>query len=288
MTAPAHVFLTRFNLPSTGVESIIRAAETWLVQRIALFERYTVPSVRSQRGDDIHWIVYLDPQSPEWLLRRMGELEDEGLLLAIRREAVSPEDLAADVRRAAGRDVGSVITANLDNDDGLAIDFVERLRLAPVTGQRTAIYLTRGLIRSGDALYLREDPDNAFCAVREDLVDPLTCWADWHNRLDQHMPVARLSGPPVWLQVVHGANVSNRVRGRLTGPAAHTALFPGLLEGVAEPTRAAVLRDRWLTGPVRHLRDGARAHARQGLVRVLGKDGYGSLRYALTSRRAAP
>ena len=33
MTTPAHVFLTRFNLPSEGVESLIRAREGWLRER---------------------------------------------------------------------------------------------------------------------------------------------------------------------------------------------------------------------------------------------------------------
>ena len=56
---------------------------------------------------------------------------------------------------------------------------------------------------------------------------PLTCWSDWHNQLGRHMDVVEVEGEPGWLQVIHGANVSNRVRGTMTDPARYRALFPG-------------------------------------------------------------
>ena len=120
MTTPAHIFLTRFNLPSEGVESLIRAREGWLRERIVLFERYAVPAVRSQRGEDINWIVYLDTESPQWLLDKMYAWRDEGLLTPLLRTSVPNSELQEDVRRVVGRSEGPVITSNLDNDDGRA------------------------------------------------------------------------------------------------------------------------------------------------------------------------
>ena len=43
-----HVLLTRFNLPSKGHESLVRAQENWLRNRVVLFERYCLPSVAAQ------------------------------------------------------------------------------------------------------------------------------------------------------------------------------------------------------------------------------------------------
>ncbi len=45
ITRVDHVLLTRFNLPTPGVEGLIRAREGWLQDRIELFELYCAPSV---------------------------------------------------------------------------------------------------------------------------------------------------------------------------------------------------------------------------------------------------
>lgn len=275
----AHVFLTRYNLPSEGVESMIRAKEGWLRERTELFERYTVPSVRAQLGEDIHWIVYLDTQSPQWLLDKMYGWRDEGLLSPILRDSVSETERADDIRQVVGRPEGPVITSNLDNDDGLARDFVERLRGAQVREGRTALYLENGLICSGQRAYLRHDPSNAFCAVREDLSDLKTCWMDWHNRLGMHMPVVGLAGQPGWLQVIHGTNVSNRVRGTIVDPAPYRALFGERLDGLHAPSTTEAARERLVAGPGRWLRDTARGNLRAGLVKVVGKDRFDALKY---------
>lgn len=275
----AHVFLTRYNLPSPGVESLIRAKDGWLRERTELFERYTVPSVRSQSVDDVHWIVYLDTESPQWLLDKMYGWRDEGLLTPILRTSVSVQERADDIRATVGRTSGPVVSSNLDNDDGLSVDFVERLRNAPTKGERNAIYMSNGLITNGSRAFLRHDPDNAFCAVREDLSDLVTCWADWHNRLHLQMPVVQVEGEPGWLQVIHGTNVSNRVRGTMVDPAPYRAGYPGLLEGVEAPTRAEVLRDQYVEGPVRWARDEARGNLRAGLVKVLGKERFDQAKY---------
>lgn len=279
MTTPAHVFLTRFNLPSEGVESLIRAREGWLRERIVLFERYAVPAVRAQRGADIHWLVYLDTESPQWLLDKMEAWRAEGLLTPLLRTSVPNEDLQRDVREVVGRSEGPVITSNLDNDDGLAVDFVERLRQAPVRAERQALYVAMGLISNGQRAYLREDRVNAFCAVSEDLSDVWSCWHDWHNRLGEHMPVVEVEGEPGWLQVIHGANVSNRVRGTITNPAPYRELFPGMLDEVEAPRPAEVARDRLVEAPTRWVRDTARGRARAGLVKVLGKERFDQAKY---------
>ena len=74
-----HVLLTRFNLPSAGFESIVRAQDGWLKDRIELFERYSIPSVQAQTSQAFHWIIYFDPESPEWLKGRIQNHVDNKL-----------------------------------------------------------------------------------------------------------------------------------------------------------------------------------------------------------------
>ncbi|MEV0676253.1 glycosyltransferase [Actinosynnema sp. NPDC050436] len=277
-----HVILTRFNLPSVGAESIVRAREGWLTERVGLFERYCLPSVRAQTSANFKWIIYFDPESPQWLKDRIGEHGDAYTPLF--REQVGREDLVGDLGALFPVKGDGLITTNLDNDDGVAADFVQRLQDEPPTGRRTALYLANGLVKSPEGLFAHHDRDNAFASVREGWEAPITCWADWHNRLDRHAEVVSLGGAPGWLQVVHGGNVSNRTRGRLVSPAPYRALFGDALDDLPEPDGRVLARDRFVGHPVRVARDGARYLAKTAAMKVLGPDGFEKAKQVLAAR----
>lgn len=268
-----HVFLTRFNLPSAGVESRIRQQDEWLPRRVELFERFCVPSIRSQSNQNFSWLIYFDPQSPSWLRERTVRYAADGLCTPIFRESVDRDQLLSDIRSGIESERPVLITTNLDNDDGLATDFVERLQSVRTPHSRAAVYLANGLIRNPEALYLRRDRRNAFCSVRESAIDPVTCWSDWHNLLGRSMPVVELGGSPAWLQVVHGENVSNRVRGRLVSPARYRQSFGALLDDSTAPTQRRLVVDRLIEGPRRACREAFRAIAKWIIMTVLGKNG---------------
>lgn len=207
----------------------------------------------------------------------------------ILREVVSPIDLIDDLAQVTGRTSDRLLTTNLDNDDGLAVDFVARVQAAlDPTRAREAIYVGRGLIRGPHGLYARTDRYNAFCSVSELWDGAVTCWSDWHNLLPASMPVTVLTGRPAWLQVVHGTNVSNRIRGRLVSPAGFEPLFGPLVSDVPEPGVPAILADRVLRGPLRGLTEAMRAAAKRVVVVMLGKRGLERARYGvLAARRVA-
>lgn len=266
-----HVLLTRFNLPSEGYESLIRAQEGWLRDRMGLFEKYCLPSIRNQSDKNFRWIIYFDPASPQWLMDRIREINTDGVFSPVFREKVTSSELIEDIDRIVGRRKEFLLTTNLDNDDGLAADFVSRIRTVAPSGGSVAVYLTHGLIRSGDGTYLHTDPDNAFCSVLAPWLEPKTCWADWHNLLGLSMPVVRLDGAPAWLQVVHGSNVSNRVQGRRVSPTTYFDHFPGLLEDMGHPTQTQLLQDRLLLAPVRFGREAVRAAAKSVVQATSGR-----------------
>ena len=83
-----HVLLTRFNLPSKGHESLVRAQENWLKNRVMLFERYCLPSVLAQTCRSFSWIIYFDPESPVWLLDWVRSHEQWGYFNPYFREEV--------------------------------------------------------------------------------------------------------------------------------------------------------------------------------------------------------
>lgn len=283
-----HFLITRFNLPTPGPESLVRAREGWLRERAGLFETYCLPSVAAQSSSRFRWLVYFDPESPAWLRERIREWSADGLFTPVYRTAVDGADLLADLRSLVPLPSPELMTTNLDNDDGVATDFVERLQhaAARVRG-RTALYLPNGLILAGPGLFARRDRTNAFCSVAEPWPDAVTCWADWHTMLGRSMPVREVEGPPGWLQVVHGGNVSNRVRGHRVSPAGHLQRFPGLLAGAQPPTAAQRVRDTLVETPRRTLGSGLRTAAKTVLLRVAGKEGLDRVKEHLGARRSA-
>jgi hypothetical protein len=230
-------------------------------------------------------MIYFDPESPDWLRSWVDSVCD-GSFTPIYRASVSASDLREDLDAVIPRKSRTLITTNLDNDDGLGLDFVARARRFVPEAQRTALYFGRGLVLAGPRLFLRTDRANAFCSVVESWEEPVTCWSDWHNRLYRTMPTAVLLGEPQWLQVVHGTNVSNRPRGRLVSPGRYAQSFLGLDDG-PEPTLGALRADRLLFSPGRKARDATRSSARRIAVATLGKDGLNRAKESLASKRHA-
>lgn len=281
-----HVLLTRFNLPSKGPENFIRSQEGWLHDRVELFERYCLPSVRRQTCKDFSWIIYFDPQSPQWLKDKISDWGREPRLTPIYREQVHREDLVHDLRRVTGAERSYLMTTNLDNDDGLAQDFVERLQGAATEEKARAVYLTHGLILNGGALYQYRDERNAFCSVVETWSDPVSCWVDWHNRLADHMSITEINGAPGWLQVVHGRNVSNRVRGRRVAAAPYTAFFGELIGDVRDPQWRDKAQERLWHTPRRLSYEVTRSAVKQITLVIGGKSALDKVKGALQRVRA--
>jgi Putative rhamnosyl transferase len=279
-----HILLTRFNLPSAGVQSLIRSKDGWLRQRIELFERYCVPSVAAQSNRDFSWIVYFDRESPGWLRDRIAGHSRTGAFTPIFRESVSNEEIVSDIQELIDSERRDLLTTNLDNDDGIAADFIDRIQSAPTTTTATAIYMRLGLIRCPSGLYLHQYPRNAFNSVRGPWSARLTCWSEWHTDFDRLMPVVELDGPPGWLQVVHGSNVSNRVRGRLVSPTPYRQKFGQLLDGVAEPSSWELARDLLFSRPTRFMREFSRAAAKHAILTTLGRDGLDRVQVLWRSR----
>lgn len=284
-----HIFLTRFNLPSAGVEHAIRAQEGWLRDRVELFESVCLPSLRQQSDHGFAWIIYFDPESPAWLRKWIVHVNEDRIFQAVFRKEVTSSTLYEDLCGATHARGGRLLTTNIDNDDGLAVDFVERAKqaAAQTTAPRQALYFTAGLIKRSDELYIRADKRNAFCSVVESWERPVSCWADWHNLLGRSMPVHEVSGPPAWLQVVHEHNVSNRVRGQRVSPVTYRPLFPGLLELVPTPGRLELLTDLVTKSLVRGVGESIRAAVKNILMRLFGKAGVEKLK-VLIARTATP
>lgn len=284
-----HVFLTRFNMPANKVERSI-FSEEWLTERVELFRRFTIPSVKAQTWPGVRWLVFFGVHSPQWLRDEISVWESEGILTPVFVwGTLDPADLRAAIRDAVGPSAEDqvVITSNLDNDDGLAVDFCERTaKLAAGALLPQGLILSGGLILREPSVYLRKDRNNAFTAVAADLTDPEfpTCWSVWHTELDAAMPVRREDGAPAWLQVVHGRNVSNKVRGRLVSAAPYRRLFHGMIDALPAPSRRELMKASAVQ-PLRAGYDTARSTAARVARNSIGTDRFDVIKGFLLRRR---
>lgn len=64
-----HFILTRFNLLlwNKDKENKKVRSKEWLEHRFSLFEKYCLPSIKSQTCQDFEWIVLFDSSTPEML-----------------------------------------------------------------------------------------------------------------------------------------------------------------------------------------------------------------------------
>jgi hypothetical protein len=256
-----HVLMTRFNLATPGREAAHRRRNDWLSERFDLFERYCLPSVASQDRQDFRWIVYFDDETPQWARERVDRAREIREFFPYYTGLFDATGWARTVREIIGppRPGRLIITSNLDNDDGLAISYLSRIRRAAGCGQppKFAVNIPDGIVLAGYRTFGHRHRQNAFTnLVERDDHAFVTTMTIRHMDLHRVVPIIQASGTPGWLQVVHGDNVSNKARGKLVDPAQARGWFaPKLLDGARSPGLAEMAIDM-AVAPLRSIRDG--------------------------------
>lgn len=265
-----HIIMTRFNLATPGRESRLRNRPGWLEERLVLFQRYCLPSVAGQTERRFHWVIYFDKDTPAAIRDRVEGLRTLGGFIPYYTGLFPAEGWPRSLHELFGLETGRVLTTRLDNDDALALDHVARLHSAVRQRghERGAYNFTRGCILHRGRLYGLTHPTNAFFSWLDHAGPGLrTAPNIQHMDIANHGPVHQIGGPAAWMQVVHGGNVSNRVRGRRIRPAALQGSFPPEVTATLAPAgRLAVAMENALLTPVRAGRDWAitALHARRG------------------------
>ncbi len=257
----AQVLITRFNLATPGRESAFRQSTDWLAGRFDLFERYCLPSVRDQTLRDFTWLILFDVDTPDWARDRIARDRRVCPFEPVYTPLFDNQGWGRFVRAAIGEPLPGriVVTSNLDNDDAIANDYLERVRLAGQhawNGRTVALNVTEGLILARRRFYRFVHPANAFTTLVEaDCALPQTTMTIRHNELHRHVPVVQVAGGPGWLQVVHDGNVSNRVRGVMISAPQRARFADAILDEADRPGLGELLGDRLARAPLRRLRD---------------------------------
>jgi hypothetical protein len=113
-----------------------------------------------------------------------------------------------------------------------------------------------GIVYSDGRVFLRRDISNAFASFCEPIEKTATVWSLQHQEIEGSHVVVQLDLPNAWLQVVHGRNVSNRIKGRRTTAAVLSEGYGELTEViVSDPTWKEWFIERTVLWPARAFRE---------------------------------
>ena len=251
-----HVIFTRFNVRSGGKEKVLRDKADWLRSRYELFDRYCFPSIMTQSDTQFLWLVFFDDGTPE-------EYKEINRLYKERLPQFTPVYVGEWNTEAVVRifnsfipsDAEWLLTTRLDNDDGLNREFIKTLREASFSAS-TYFNFPDGLTFANGNGYVHRDESNAFLSYVEPVNNFQGVWKHPHPEVAKNFKVQQLSLPYAWLQVIHGGNVSNKVRGKVVPPELWVPGFSELtdLKVVSVgPVRRFV--DRHILSNIRSMRD---------------------------------
>src|ERR1700761_2588097 len=210
-----HLILTRFNTAVDFAPSKRGLDRAWLESRLLLFERYCLPSVAAQRSASFRWIVFCDAESPEWFKERMSSY-GEALVPFYIDGPATDQVIARSVSQYRDLSKPYLITTRLDNDDAIGMDHIHLVQQQFRRQDREFIVFPFGLQLYRGRLYNTYWDSNPFLSLIETVAADgtfTTVMCVEHNRVRTAGSVRMVMSRPQWLQVIHGSNLLNTLRG---------------------------------------------------------------------------
>ena len=161
--------------------------------------------MKAQTSSAFTWALIVDSESPRWLRERLARLAPDVRLI----EMHGPWD--SGMLRVSLRNNGWAggTTTRIDSDDVLLPEFVERVQCSVRRHGEGVHAVPFGYQLCDDQIYWRFYPQNPFVSLNESYRTAFD-FPHWDLRGERiHFAGWR----PGWVQVVHGGNLANEVRG---------------------------------------------------------------------------
>lgn len=208
-----HIILTRFNL-QYDPDSVLHIQPAWLDNRLALFEQYCLPSVLQQTCKDFTWLLLADEKTPDTQRQRLLSYENSEPHIKV---IFCPyyDDfnvLYRQIGEQYAKGYDWLLSTRLDNDDMLALDFVEQLHTYMDTHQPANSILTYPI---GIQYFVGENiafkisfKSNHFLTFLEDKHYIRTCLGMDHTKVSP-ASLRSIGNRDMWCEIVHSSNICN-------------------------------------------------------------------------------
>ena len=217
-----HLLLTRFNVQVPGFAEQYGERyldDEWLAGRLRLFNSYCLPGVLNQLTQDFRWYIFVDSGTPRTLLDKLTTGLPRLAKVVSIHGVLTAQSLESTISAGTTGRPDRRITSRLDSDDVLAPTYMATVQRVARREQDPqclfAINFPIGMQASGRKTYITASPKGPFVS----LVEPAASSLPWgvlsleHRNLGQSVAVKQRYGRPAWVQVLHGGNLANRVRG---------------------------------------------------------------------------
>lgn len=228
-----HFLLTQFNLKNfpKGKLDDEKSWINWTRDRIGIFKRYCLPSVLRQTTKSFTWILYFDEDTPQEFTPFLNELREIPFVKLAFCKGMDDfqENHMQAVRQLANKDMPYLLTSRMDNDDALHQDAIRTIQGHFRAKPGYLISLSSGYVLNPDDMILSHYfyPMSPFISLVEKNNDRIkgifqkghTRWNElrlfalkeiWHEYFTPGKRKAYFEvDRPLWMQVVHGDNVSN-------------------------------------------------------------------------------
>jgi putative rhamnosyltransferase len=195
-------------------------------ERFALFEHVMLPSIRAQTDPDFTLVIITSQAIPEPYLTRLYELVDGMPQVAVVLK--EPRQHRKAIRQATrpyiDPDCDVVAQFRLDDDDAVAVDFVERAKAAFVNcadqykqAGKCALDFTRGiLLQVGDnkCFAFQKQFKQLSLVVYLPPDHPKTTIHYPHHRISEFMPVISDTTPDMYVRSLNSFNDSPQARAK--------------------------------------------------------------------------
>lgn len=218
-----HFLITLFNVRLWDVDKKRKPTRTdnWMKDRFEMFEKYCLPSVAAQTDKDFTWICLFDAQTPQVYIDRIETHRDAVPMLTpcltdiVGREALVPaiNDI---IEKYVTDEDEYVITTNLDNDDAIRCDMIEKLHTLidrNSTGKLYSLNLGYQYFAGSGIVLKMKYPHNHFLTLVEPAGTTYTTILGFsHVKGRKLFQPVDIMDKPYWIEFVHGSNVNNDIR----------------------------------------------------------------------------
>jgi hypothetical protein len=219
MNENQHFLLTRFNVRVNYDSKRSGINPDWLSHRFDLFERFCYPSVRAQTNSNFKWLVYFDSDTPAFFKEKISQYAKWKNFFPIYIDAEFCDQLNREVvSRFVEEQTEYLITTRIDNDDAVCKNFIQLIQDHSEKKEFEFLSFLNGYVLDTGKLYSFKYVNNPFISLVEKIGsssanDFKTILCGEHSQLSTLGNIKRIDTDAVWLQVVHGKNISNRIRG---------------------------------------------------------------------------
>tara|TARA_B110000438_G_scaffold141468_1_gene136502 strand:- start:971 stop:1816 length:846 start_codon:yes stop_codon:yes gene_type:complete len=217
-----HFVLTRFNLrrsdwQTTRTNTAV-LTDSWMENRLKLFENYCFSSLKAQTEKNFTWLVFFDTSTPEIFRETIVRLDNEF-------EAFTPIfiDGMKEFFPSINTEIKSrltqpyLITSRLDNDDSLHQDYIKEVQSQFSKQDFMAIDFVDGYTLQVEPIVRfakRSHVHNPFLSLIEKSEGYKTVWTnERHGQWSKVKQVTPVRNKLMWMSVIHMENKINSFYG---------------------------------------------------------------------------